>query len=924
MKNSSKSQNHQKMKAPKKAYSLVVVLLTLGLVTVALFCLLAFEEAGVKTSSDNIERRKMFYVCDGMTRIVAETLQGFMRTATIPAGAAGATVLKTYLERGDVGGGSGLPNLVPAGFTLSDYDISDYDHVGDAVAVPSGAFAGMVGKEDKLRITVSAERADRRFSCTVRKELSLTQVGLFQMTLWSALPTTRLWFSTSGAGAFLGITGRVHAQGDFFISDGPSAAPRSGVGLLETVTASGKIRGTGPCADNAADAFTIATAALGDPPPQEDADLRVAPFDTRLLQYSDPTNPLDVQGCTDAAWVAATGVANGHVADARLGVEPLRLPLPVSASEEANPLRMLIEPVVVDAATDERERHKFAYKADVRIIDGVWFVATPGNPADWPGLPVWSDHPGKKKETYAFNGSTKTIAVGQEDLRIARGWVSTPLHYSPYGYAAGRLVGSPGSLVDAPTLRGARTAVSYGATNEAGRSAFTGIFSPAGTGLPPTPADPGCQRALVARPPELTTSYGPSAFAGPVAALCGAPWTDTSEWLSAASWGFQDQTLTIDKADASTGFMNGAQIAKSHGNISPINFDIEGFSLALSDVSTGELGSYFRRVRRRFNGVVWISSQWKGALQPGKSLYQPAAIPSPAPPVPPHYYFGSVASVSPGVTPLDTPSESRPPLPYPLCSDAPGVTAGGLANTAYDDPAFKVHDCAATWYDVVDDGDELVGAFPNAVRITNAARVYQAAHPWLDQLPNGLTVATNLPGYVLGDTNVASTPATRAGVARAANWVPFAFAADNVALLGRVFRDWNYPWWKRGDSLITTPSTTYNMELLTGAAVGTGSCSSSSALCGDSVLTSVRLIEPWNISIFTVLTYNGSIVVGYHSAYVNSGFPLSTQEGPGANKIFAWPKSTNIAFDHNLNLLANQPPGTEALGIQSIRAWDRD
>lgn len=892
----------------ERGYSLVVVMLTLGLVTVALFCLLAFLEAGVKTSADNIERRKMFYVCDGMTRIVAETLQGFMRTATLAPGVAGETALKTYLESAGVGGGPQLPNLVPEGFLLESYSIDDYVPVGDAVPVPTGAFSGMAGKEDQLRLFVSAKRADGKFGCTVTQSIALTQIGMFQMTLWSALPKTTLLHNTGGTDALFGVSGRVHTQGDLYLAEGADPARNNGVAFIEKLTSAGRIAGT--CGGGVSNPFLIAKAELTTVPLTG----VLARGEPDLLEVGDATpNPLVAQPCDvdPAVWIAAAGQTNDHVADVRFGIEPLKLPLPVPASEAEDPLRYLIEAPAADPAVDERERHRFAYKADLRIIDGVWYLANPANRGDWPGTPIWSDHPGHA--TALFRGHASAIAVGQDDIRTARGWVATPRFYSPYGY-------DPVTK----TLQGdAFRAVSYGTS---GSGFVTGLTDdpadPLGSARvgqnPPPATSVFCTRAIPPGYPAATTLVDHHALGIP----CGAPWTATGYTLAAARWGFQDVTLTVNRATGS--FFDQAIIEHGYGNILPINFSVQGLTNALArTLDKGELGYYFGGAGgagRVFNGVVWISSRWPKnapadvATDSSWTTPEPLLVlppePSFTPLVPPRHYLAGRQTT--GSLPLSVPLTSHPPLPYPLCSDSVGLS--------YDDLGFQVHPCSGDPYTVIRHADHAHGAYPNALRIQNADRVSDPA-----RLPFGLTIATDLPVYLVGNVNNAlAAPAPRPGSPRALNWRPFAVAADNVVLLSRLFADQSRPWWNQAESRPTPQSSVYNVSILTGVGKGTGSCAAGDKLCGDSVQTGVRWMEDWG-AVVRVIEFNGSIVLGYHAKNSDPGFPYGTQEFQGiTGALFSAPSAFNLLFDHHLDRLQNQPPGTEALGIQSIRQWERD
>lgn len=891
----------------RRGYSLVIVLLTLGLVIVAITSLMTFLEVGVRTSADSVERRRMFYVCDGMTRIVGEVLRGFMQTATLAPGEAGSAALRAYIERSDVGGSANLEKLMPDGFVLNRYAITDYVNVGDAVPVPSGPFAGMVGKEDKVRLEIEARRADGRFTCATRQELALTQVGLFQMTFWSALPKTRLWFSSDGADSLLGFTGRMHANGDLDISEGPDAAHVVGRLYVENITASGTIRGT--CGEGATQAALVAKESLwsGAGPPLTGLS---AGTDTRLLEPGDtPDNPLTNYPCTDADWLAAIGTLSKSLGDRRSGVQPLSLPLPTTAATAGDPLRFIIEPVLNDAAVDERERHKLAYKADLRIINGVWYLANPANRGDWPGTPIWSDHPGSKTERFQVGGTVVEKKVGQDDLRLARGWgLSMPRKFSPYGYVPGVAPAGATLVGGLPTQA---FPIVYGTANRAvdgGAPTHTGVLN---TGV----ADTSVLCTRVAPVPPADVDF-PFTDVGSSNTCAG--WTQTATLLSGASMGFQDVTLTQKYTGAAFEPYHDDLVKEGTGNILPINFHVGAFLDALATTTGRELGAYF--VGRRFNGIVWIASRWPTCPGPGcpapapvetrnswthpEPIYSKGPDPGVAlrPTVPVRYYFGTTGD------PEDTLTAAYPPLPYPLCSDT--------LNAPYIDPAFAVHRCSSPAYSITrDPGGTAHAGYPNALLVTGASSISRP-----------LTIATNLPAYVVGDVNTGSPAADTPGTRGGAGWVPFAVAADNVALLSSSFIPAARPWWNRHRRLAPPINTTFHVALLTGTAPGTGDCTMTGTLCGASATTAFRTMEAWGVGAFT-LRLRGSIVVGHQAKYTNPGGPKAHQEiigPPGPTKALAWPSAFIVSFDHNLDSLANQPPGTEALGIQSVRQWERD
>lgn len=65
--------------------------------------------------------------------------------------------------------------------------------------------------------------------------------------------------------------------------------------------------------------------------------------------------------------------------------------MPATTSREDNLTnqRFVVDPVLRNEPADVREQ-KLAFRADLRIINGVWYVPDPSAP-HLPGLPIWSD-----------------------------------------------------------------------------------------------------------------------------------------------------------------------------------------------------------------------------------------------------------------------------------------------------------------------------------------------------------------------------------------------------------------------------------------------------------------------------------------------------------------------------------------------------
>lgn len=150
---------------------------------------------------------------------------------------------------------------------------------------------------------------------------------------------------------------------------------------------------------------------------------------------------------------------NRQVLDSAHGVKPLVLPEAKDARvqpgvdadggpvDNAGSLRFLLDPLLDDDPTTVRQA-KLACQADVRIVNGVWYVRRPPSPSQpcggWPGIPVWSDHPGRFTLDDARESAEAALvgneAVGQLDVSTNRGWSSlttspkVPRRYSWYRY----------------------------------------------------------------------------------------------------------------------------------------------------------------------------------------------------------------------------------------------------------------------------------------------------------------------------------------------------------------------------------------------------------------------------------------------------------------------------------------------------------
>ncbi|HEY1097268.1 MAG TPA: hypothetical protein VGF99_00005, partial [Myxococcota bacterium] len=405
----------------------------------------------------------------------------------------------------------------------------------------------------------------------------------------------------------------------------------------------------------------------------------------------------------------------------------------------ATSMRFVIDPAAGGDTSDVAAK-RLAHLADLRIIDGVWYLRDDTLP--WPGKPIWSDHPGSNVQHRAaaavlVGGSNK---IGQSDLFSG----ARPTRYSLYETdSAGHLDDDNGGII------------SYGAMKATTNGAVPALW--------------------------------PSFPSGGATDICGG----TGDFVSVADCGGSKEAALLEGTRA--GFEHDGE------NILPINFNVEALAEALQDGNAGELGSHFPvggANPRQFNGIVWITQTWKGSAGGGSLVlerpaqgdnngdegYGPARGCGPAP--------APVIGGEGGGAPVAPPGGATPPAGGPCSAGTPGTTAraqasvpatlcGGAAldgtTTA---PGFKIPSCsnASLWGS---SGGE--GAMPNAVRIVRAGQVDPRF------FPGGLTIATNLPMYVQGYVNSTelSTDVERRKVL---------FAADRITILSAQFSDGSRPW----------------------------------------------------------------------------------------------------------------------------------
>lgn len=158
--------------------------------------------------------------------------------------------------------------------------------------------------------------------------------------------------------------------------------------------------------------------------------------------------------------------------------------------------------------------------------------------------------------------------------------------------------------------------------------------------------------------------------------------------------------------------------------------------------------------------------------------------------------------------------------------------------------------------------------------------------------PQGLSVATPDPAYVVGNWNVknsfSSTAPSDAGLADTTYTAPSAIYADAVTVLSSAWNPANST-----QPLTNRPavSDTVNAALLTGNVPSNG------AEYSGGVENFMRFLENWNNQ---TLTYNGSLVQMFQSHIAKAPYP-------GTGSVYN-PPTRNWAFDNNFTNPNKQPP----------------
>lgn len=769
---------------------IVVLMASIGLAASAFF----INFTSVATTGGSLfAHKRAFYTAEGTMIVVTKLAQNYLSETNSPD----ANELRQKLIEE-------LPPLTPPNYSIEDIQVS-FEGEPTLGPITSGTFKGMLAPQTTMRVSYnvkSSQDTANRPVIHMESTLSLAQVAMFQFLYFIDLV-----FADFSPGPIMQLNGRVHSNGDLCLS--------GALGLyVSRVTSAGRLmHGSDPrCL------------------------YQLSGDETFISSGPDLTAPVRLtrqnsNGCTSCAggtlpWADyAPATWNGNALDSSHAVNEMVLPVPSNVNAQLGAdgddrwrgmnntrnLRFIIDPVLT-SDPDQVVKQKYSFKSTIRIINGVWYLKDPANVRAWPGLPIWSDHPGRATDNYGN-------AVGQDDIR--QRWSTTdyrwpagdtPRRFSYYEYNAA-----------ATSLRNDnRGVISYG-----------NLY--ADTGSSPTHWRPGhwldsTNGDRICPSGSLLSSTGlVDAFEAINCTSAGSPGAATA-LLNGTRAGIRDMhTLNLypDAAERT-----------QRARILPMNFDVSEFQLALLDTSPGELGSYFGpgRLHEEFNGVVFISSDWPGSLNGFSPMDQPTP-----PPV-----QGSNNSDT-GQMNVTGPMQRE--LPQALCSEvAPsGQVGAGMAYDLFSNGGtpvnkFRIPDCALY-------RTNSRRAYVNAVRVVNG----YALNP--TQLTKGLSIVSNIGAYLQGEFNTRSNVTTESSTP----WTPTMLAADQIVFLSNAWSDANSAWTPSYSGDRIAAPTTYNLGVLTGWSRQSNSMT---------LHAFPSMMEDWRTA---RITFNGSIVVGFYPTYERYG-----------------------------------------------------
>lgn len=750
--------------------------------------------------------------------------------------------------------------LTPNKYTLQTFELTVEPDTSIGT-IDSGPFMGMQADSRTVQVHLVLLHNDVNVRSDVRLDGVIAGISFLQFAKFSFLHIKQ-----SNHAAAEVTNGRIHANGNICLGAAPWRVSRA--------TASSRILDPHDPA-----CWTSAAPPVG-------VRLEVATDDT-LTNYVPLTKDGD-SGCTDCnstgqSWAQyAINTWNGRVQDKYHNVPELKLKVGsgVQVQDYSGGTwnymeRALVDPVLPDEGASRLA--KFAYKADIRIVNGVWYLKDPNDPDKFPGIPVWSDHPGTFS-TWDEEGIEGFQEVGQDDIR--KRWMSTsnawPAGYVPKLYSYYEYDPVSGQLVD-----DTRGVVSYGnlaLDTRSGQSQWEpGYYAhnkaPYRNALCRTGNCKNCNanqklRSALDSKQNVTCSSGQNPSLGALL-------------LNATRSGFRDGTFEASSVPAAE--------REQRSKIFSMNFDVKAFQEALAcDLSSpGEIGCFFGGpssfMKRPFNGVVYITNTWKGSMaqltSAGKASRPPLAHDGAD-----SLFLGSNNDAS--QAPVTHPAQQQA-LPFQLCSSQ-GPAPENRAGQPFDaSPAgaarFIIPDCARYRQDYTPAKD-IIRARTSALRIINGQTIDGSV------LPDGLTIASNQKLYVMGDINTNSDTSSAA----ATPWFPVYFMGDESTLVSNAWEDHNARWDVSRDSLNRKASkTTQNMAI-------------SPAV--------FQLLEDWRGA---RRVHRGSVVKTHIAVYEELNFPI-----PATPQTWIVGPSDD-QYDPHFEILDNQPPGMPLMTIFAIKTWAR-
>jgi hypothetical protein len=454
---------------------------------------------------------------------------------------------------------------------------------------------------------------------------------------------------------------------------------------------------------------------------------------------------------------------------------------------------------------------------------------------------------------------------------------------------------------------------------------------------------------------EGVLSYGPVIFDGGSGRFVPAVWPGAARatgtqicpgatlvpWFSCTG-NFQDALLDGTRS----GFQDYNAVKNASGgserdrekNILPINIDVIALKDALLDTTPGELGWYFNGSNRTFNGLIYVTQTWKnsmkGTLSAGSSFSETLNPKQGVKPSisgaartrivstnPPFVLVPFPVLAFPG-NPEDVFNNTPKPnsnmfLPRNLCANAEGVfspnfavppcQSGSAANTDIEKAAY--------------DERTREGARPTAVRVMNGAdlRMFQPGSvPAVRATTKGLSVATPLPLYILGDWNAAAR-------GESGNFARTMLAGDTITVLSNQWSDALVPWGADINALtppvvgshsvpeIAPDGSTFftSVGVMVRAGLFTGRTRSDDAPNNQSSEDLIRNLENYTLS--AGLHIRGALFIGFTSVFRND-----YQEISGLLPF----ARTDFRYDPTLAQPALQPPGAPRFLLGVAGKWN--